>query len=132
MEIVKLYYNLLSLKILKNNNMLYCMDNAELKILLGKRVLELRTARGLTQQQVADKMNIDIRNFRRMELGETFPARNIIPLAKALGVTLSQLYDIEHLQMDEQSMRTFVKESVDVMPLEQLTIIYRFINSIYY
>ncbi len=108
------------------------MDNAELKILLGKRVLELRTARGLTQQQVADKMNIDIRNFRRMELGETFPARNIIPLAKALGVTLSQLYDIEHLQMDEQSMRTFVKESVDVMPLEQLTIIYRFINSIYY
>ena len=81
--------------------MLYNVDNTELKILLGKRVEELRKSRGLTQQQVADKMNIDIRNFRRIERGETFPARNIIPLAKALDVTLAQLYSFEHLSKSQ-------------------------------
>ncbi len=130
-EIVKKGYTLLSLKIFKNNNKLYCMNNAKLKILLGKRVQELRKARNLTQQQVADRMNIDIRNYRRIERGESFPARNIIPLAEALDVTLSQLYDCKHLELDEASLREAIKKSADTMSMEQLVIIYKMINSIY-
>ena len=71
-------------------------------------LLNLRKRLGLTQQQVADKMNIDIRNFRRIERGETFPARNIIPLAKALDVTLAQLYSFEHLALDKTDLKNFI------------------------
>ena len=131
MEIVNFNYNILSLKILKNNNKLYYMDNAKLKILLGKRVQELRKARNLTQQQVADRMNVDIRNYRRIERGESFPARSIIPLAEALEVTLSQLYDFKHLELDETALREAVKKSADTMSMEQLIVIYKMINSIY-
>lgn len=107
------------------------MDNAELKSLLGRRVLELRQLRGLTQQQVADKMDIDLRTYCRIEKGVSFPSRYIMRLATALNVTLSQLFEFEHLKITIEEQQEFIKESADKLPLEYLTVIYKMINSMY-
>lgn len=107
------------------------MDNAKLKKLLGQRVLELRQQKKLTQQQVADKMGVDIRTYSRIEKGINFPSRYIIILAEALGVTVSQLFEFEHLDITRDAKIEFIKNCTDTMPTEQLTVIYKFINSIY-
>lgn len=111
--------------------MLISMDNNKLKKLLGQRVLELRRQKKLTQQQVADKMGVDIRTYSRIEKGVNFPSRYIITLAEALGVSVSQLFEFEHLDITRDAQIDFIKHCTDNMPAEQLTIIYRFINSIY-
>lgn len=40
---------------------------------LGKKILELRHSKGLTQNELAEKCNLSIRTIQRIELGEVIP-----------------------------------------------------------
>lgn len=56
------------------------------------RIKELRLAAGLTQAQLAKKMNVDQTAVSRWESGNTEPMRKTHKkLAKVLGVTLDEL-----------------------------------------
>jgi len=58
----------------------------------GERVAALRKARGLTQAQLAEKLNISNKAISRWETGEGFPEITLLsPLAKVLGITIDQL-----------------------------------------
>ncbi len=41
-------------------------NSTDIKLLLGKRIKELRKQKGLTQEQLAEKMNIDQRNLSKI------------------------------------------------------------------
>jgi transcriptional regulator with XRE-family HTH domain len=57
-----------------------------------RRLRELRTDRGLTLQQVAERANIDISTLSRLEAGKRRLALDHIPaLADALGVSADEL-----------------------------------------
>lgn len=57
-----------------------------------RRLRELRTERGLTLQQVADRASIDLSTLSRLEAGKRRLALDHIPaLAAALGVSADQL-----------------------------------------
>jgi transcriptional regulator with XRE-family HTH domain len=57
-----------------------------------RRLRELRTERGLTLQQVAERANIDLSTLSRLEAGKRRLALDHIPaLAAALGVSADQL-----------------------------------------
>ena len=57
-----------------------------------RRLRELRTERGLTLQQVAERANIDISTLSRLESGKRRLALDHIPaLAAALGVSTDEL-----------------------------------------
>ena len=57
-----------------------------------RRLRELRTERGLTLQQVAERANIDISTLSRLEAGKRRLALDHIPaLAAALGVSTDEL-----------------------------------------
>jgi transcriptional regulator with XRE-family HTH domain len=57
-----------------------------------RRLRELRTSRGLTLQQVADRANIDLSTLSRLEAGKRRLALDHLPsLAAALGVSADEL-----------------------------------------
>jgi transcriptional regulator with XRE-family HTH domain len=57
-----------------------------------RRLRELRSERGLTLQQVADRANIDVSTLSRLEAGKRRLALDHIPaLAAALGVSTDEL-----------------------------------------
>ncbi|UGS38057.1 helix-turn-helix domain-containing protein [Capillimicrobium parvum] len=57
-----------------------------------RRLRELRSERGLTLQQVADRANIDVSTLSRLESGKRRLALDHVPLlADALGVTADEL-----------------------------------------
>jgi len=57
-----------------------------------RRLRELRTERGLTLQQVAERANLDISTLSRLEAGKRRLALDHLPgLASALGVTADEL-----------------------------------------
>lgn len=59
----------------------------------GKRVRELRQAKGLSQEELAFKAGVHRTYLGGIERGERNPSlRNIAAIAKALGVTLSELF----------------------------------------
>lgn len=58
--------------------------------LLGTRIAELRNQKGITQKELADACNIDIRTIQRIETGKVLPRMYTIRLlAAALGTDLN-------------------------------------------
>ncbi len=58
--------------------------------LLGTRIAELRNQKGITQKELADACNIDIRTIQRIEAGKVLPRMYTIRmLAAALGTDIS-------------------------------------------
>ena len=75
------------------------MDN----IRTGKLIAKLRKQRGLTQQQLADKLNLSNKTISKWESGAGSPDISNLPiLAEALGITVDELLKGE-LNVSESS-----------------------------
>lgn len=65
----------------------------------GLRVKELRKQKGLTQENLAELLNIGVRSLGKIETGNSFPApENLENIIKVLGTTPVEIFDFEHLQ----------------------------------
>lgn len=101
----------------------------DIKKLLGKRIKELRQIRGLSQLQLAELIDIDQRNLSHIECGDTFPSKSLLELATALHVDLSELFNFNHLNIDEAGMKTYINKSLDELPPNDIKTVYRLIKS---
>ena len=73
-----------------------------IKKLFGKRIKELRTKENLTQEQLAEILNIGERNLSKIECGVNFvSAETLEKLSEALKVSFKDLFDFEHLRSEE-------------------------------
>ena len=69
-----------------------------IKILLGKRIKELRKERAFTQEQLAELVGIDTRNLIKIENGQTFPRANTIDkLIEVFEIAPDEIMKTEHL-----------------------------------
>lgn len=58
---------------------------------LLNRVAEIRKERGLTQQELADKIYVDKRTISRIENGTYFTLENLIRISTVFGVSLDYI-----------------------------------------
>lgn len=66
--------------------------NSEFYKLLGQKIKQRRKEIGLTQQQLADKMNISLNFMGKIEVAFSKPSLDtLIELSKALNTTVSDL-----------------------------------------
>lgn len=73
-----------------------------IKILLGKRIKELRKNKKLTQEQVAEFIGIEPASISNIENGKYYPtAENLEKIIKILGTTPKELFDFEHHNENE-------------------------------
>lgn len=73
------------------SNMPRIEDNEILR--LSRRIKELRNKQGLTQSEVADRMDIDEGNYRKIENGMTNPTYlTLRRLSKALEIGLAEFF----------------------------------------
>ncbi|MGB2404479.1 MAG: helix-turn-helix domain-containing protein [Flavobacteriaceae bacterium] len=64
---------------------------------LGKKILELRTQKGLTQEELVEKCNITVRTIQRIESGETSPrVYTIKTILSALGLDYEKVFGKEY------------------------------------
>ena len=60
------------------------MDKKEL---LGKRIKELRKAKGFTQDYLAEKLNIETRQLSKLETGKHYPSfETVLALLKTFDM----------------------------------------------
>ncbi len=75
---------------------------------LGKKILELRKAKGLTQEELVEKCNISVRTIQRIETGEVTPrVYTIKTILNALEYDLDQ---INEAAFGAKSFGTKIKE----------------------
>ena len=69
----------------------------DIKTLFGKKIKELRIKKRLSQEELAEKIDIAERNLSKIECGKSFiRAEKIGRLAEVLGVSPKDLFDFEH------------------------------------
>lgn len=60
--------------------------------MFSKRLNSIRKAKGITAQQMADTLNMQIRGYRKYESGDTFPPpEGLIIIADTLDVSIDYL-----------------------------------------
>jgi transcriptional regulator with XRE-family HTH domain len=64
-----------------------------LKRLVGRRIAELRRLKGITQEEMAELLDVGSRYVSRAERGENLTLETLAKIANGLGVPARQLLD---------------------------------------
>jgi putative transcriptional regulator len=108
--------------------------NKNQKSSFGKRLKSIRQARGLTQEELAERLGIERRMVAHYENYAKFPSVDLIPkLAKALKVSVEELlgtkeFKDEDLAKNKNLMRRFC--AVGNLPLRDQRTVFSLINAL--
>ena len=84
------------------------MDDKKVKILLGKRIKQLRQNFNFTQFVLGEKIDINQRQVAQIESGHSFPSLStLVKLAKVYNCEIKDLFNYNHLEKEEK-----VKENI--------------------
>ncbi len=100
-----------------------------IKKLLGKRIKKLRTAKKLTQEDLADILGTDQKHISNIECGVTFPSQFLNEIAKALNVSLPELFEFEHLKYDAKYKKNYIVNSLETITESNLDILFKMTKS---
>jgi transcriptional regulator with XRE-family HTH domain len=85
------------------------------KQLLGARIKELRKRSGISQEQLADRVDVDPKFISFIECGRSAPSLETIEnIARALNMEIKELFEFAHLQtgaVDTEELLLLVQES---------------------
>lgn len=105
------------------------MDNC-IKKLIGRRIKEIRLSKNITQQQLAEMIDIDQRSMSAIECGTNFPTKNLLKIANSLGVELKELFDYEHLEIDDSQKINQISKLLHNLSSNDLNIVYRLVKNL--
>ena len=98
----------------------------------GIKIKRMRLNRGLTQEELAEAVDLSQRAMSGIETGENFAsAETIDKLVSALDTTLEELFSTNHLKVQED-LRQEIDEKLNSIndDSEKLIIVYNVIQSL--
>jgi transcriptional regulator with XRE-family HTH domain len=105
--------------------------NDDVKVLLGRRIRQLRKIRTMTQEQLGEKAGVDYKYLGGIERGERNPStENLAKIAKALGVKIHELFVFEHEIEDIRLLKKNIDELLKEANKKEVKTICRVIEAI--
>jgi transcriptional regulator with XRE-family HTH domain len=99
--------------------------------LLGARIKELRKLRGLSQEKLAEIINIDPKHLSRIEVGRSFPSMDTLSeIAKALKTELKDFFEFSHHKKSDQEITKDISNLLKEADSGKLRLILKVIRSI--
>lgn len=100
-------------------------NNLEIKKLLGQRIKNIRVNKGLTQEQLTEKLNIGQRTLSKIERGNAFvSAETLAKLLTALDIGIDELFNFGYLQekeiIKEELIDAIQNEKIDITTLYRI------------
>ena len=103
--------------------------NRFMKKMFGKRLREIRLTKILTQEAVAELIDIKPENYSRIENGLSFPKpENIVKLSEVLNVEIAELFQFTHLNDYDKILDAIIAKLKN--DKEATVITYKFLKSI--
>ncbi|MBP3821526.1 helix-turn-helix transcriptional regulator [bacterium] len=97
---------------------------------LGKRIKELRLARGYSQEQFAEKLGIASRTLCGIEIGKNFlKADTLENILNILEVTPQELFLINHLQPQEVLVDEIINTVKEIKDRQKIETLYKIVKS---
>lgn len=99
---------------------------------LGKKIKRMRLNRGLTQEELAEAVDISQRTLSGIEIGENFvTAETLDKLIKALNTTSDELFAVNHLKDDDEKISEIKHDIIYISKdPEKLNILYNVTKSL--
>ncbi len=100
------------------------------KELLGARIREIRKARELTQEQLAEMVDVEQKHISRIEVGKNFPTIDRLErIAEALHVPMGTFFDFMH-HSDINECADSIEEMLEGLDEDSHKIAYRIIKGV--
>ena len=108
--------------------------NMDFRKSFGEKLKRLRKSKNLTQNQLAEKIDIDPRNLSRIEVGSSFvKAETLEKILDVLDITTEQLFSNDHIKEPDELLKD-INEYLDMAKSEpkKLEKIHKMIRFIVY
>jgi len=101
------------------------------KRLLGARIKEIRRVRGLSQEKLAEMINVDPKHVSRIEVGRSFPSMDTLEaIAKALRVELKDFFEFAHQRKSSQELIEEISGLLTEAEEDKLRLVFKIVRSI--
>ncbi len=101
----------------------------DIKKKFGKRLREIRTAKSLTQEKMAEQIEIQPENYSRIENGLSFPKpENLVKISNVLGVEIAELFQFDEIADYENILEKIIEKLHN--DKEAAIITYKFLKSL--
>ena len=99
---------------------------------LGQKIKRMRINRGLTQEQLAEKVDVSQRTMSGIEIGENFvTAETLDKIIAALNTTPDELFSLNHLK-DSEALVSEIQNDIKLVSQnpKKLEILYNLVKAI--
>ena len=101
----------------------------DIKILLGKRIQEIRKSKNYTQEKLAELIGIDTVSLSNIERGKYYPtAENLNKIISILEINPEELFLFSHLMSHEELLKNMNEKLKNDENLTRL--MYKFFRSV--
>ena len=83
---------------------------------VGRRITELRTARGITQEQLAERARVDARTVQRAEAGRHLTLLFLIRVAEILDAPMTALFEVPRARIPRSPGRPRTQRAAEAAP----------------
>lgn len=91
---------------------------------LGKRIYELRKQMNISQEELAEKLEISQRSLSKIETGQNFIKSNTLEkLLTAFDISCNELFNFEHLNTSENLIDEIYKNIDSIKNNDYLVVI---------
>lgn len=105
--------------------------NQSIKKLFGEKLKSIRISRGLRQEELAEKINLDTKQISRLETGKNFTSlENLYNISKALNIDIKELFTFSNNLTDEIRLKKEIIHSIKYCKKDQLMLIYKIIKAV--
>jgi transcriptional regulator with XRE-family HTH domain len=103
----------------------------EIMVLFGMRIKELRKNEGLSQEELAERVNISSKYLSRIEMGQHFPSIDtLVRLADVLNVELKDFFEFAHETNDPKELKRTLEVIVHEADKEKLRLLVKIARAI--
>lgn len=103
----------------------------EIKRLVGIRIKELRKSKGMSQEELAEKMGISPKYLSSIERGKENPTLDtFIKFAMTLNVDISELFNYAH-ERSSKELKMFITDLTKGSDEEKLKLLAKIAKAIY-
>ena len=103
---------------------------AENEKFFGKRLKEIRKENGLSQAELAEKLNVDEKYISRLETGSSTPSFSMLnKLSSALNTDVESLFKFKHYKNPEELIE-IINSKLKNTSEKNIRLIYRIIEDI--
>ncbi len=104
---------------------------SDTKSFLGKRIKELRKGCQLSQEQLAERVDVDPRYISRIELGKCFPSLDTLErIATSLSVEMRELFEYGHLMSPALATRQEIDKLLEGADEQERQLILRITKAV--